>query len=77
MDTQKSKDTVPNILYLAIKGVIAELCKEDQKKVFEIVEDFEYEINTNKDHAMMALSLLAAKYGILKYDTNETKNDSH
>lgn len=63
MDMQKSKDTEPNILYLAIKGVIASLNKEDQKKVFEIVEDFEYEIETNKDHAYIALSLLAAKYG--------------
>lgn len=63
MDMQKSKDTEPNILYLAIKGVIAGLNKEDQKKVFEIVDDFEYEIETNKDHAMIALSLLAAKYG--------------
>lgn len=32
MDMQKSKDTEPNILYLAIKGVIAGLNKEDQKR---------------------------------------------
>lgn len=63
MGMQKSKDTKPDILYLAIKGVIASLNKEDQKKVFEIVEDFEYEIETNKDHAMIALSLIATKYG--------------
>jgi hypothetical protein len=63
MDTQKSKNAEPNVLYLAIKGVIADLNKEDQKKVFEIVNDFEYKIETNKDHAMIALSLIAAKYG--------------
>lgn len=63
MDTQKSKDTEPNILYLAIKGVISEMKKEDQEKVYQIVRDFENEIEKNKDHAMMALSLLAVKYG--------------
>jgi len=63
MGMQKSKVTKSDILYLNIKGAIAGLNKEDQKKIFEIVDDFEYEIDTNKDHAMIALSLLAAKYG--------------
>lgn len=63
MGMQKSKVTKSDILYLNIKGAIAGLNKEDQKKIFEIVDDFEYEIDTNKDHAMIALCLLAAKYG--------------
>lgn len=63
MGMQKSKVTKSDILYLNIKGAIAGLNKEDQKKIFEIVDDFEYEIDTNKDHAMIALGLLAAKYG--------------
>ncbi len=63
MGMQKSKVTKSDILYLNIKGAIAGLNKEDQKKIFEIVDDFEYEIETNKDHAMIALGLLAAKYG--------------
>ena len=63
MGMQKSKVTKSDILYLNIKGAIAGLNKEDQKKIFEIVDDFEYEIDTNKDHAIIALSLIAAKYG--------------
>lgn len=63
MGMQKSKVTKSDILYLKIKGAIAGLNKEDQKKIFEIVDDFEYEIETNKDHAMIALSLIVAKYG--------------
>lgn len=63
MDMQKSKDTEPNILYLAIKGVISEMKKEDQEKVYQIVQDFENEIEKNKDHAIIALSLLGTKYG--------------
>lgn len=63
MDIQKSKDSQPNALYYAIKGVISEMKKEDQEKVYQIVQDFENEIEKNKDHAIIALSLLATKYG--------------
>lgn len=67
MDIQKSEDVMANVnaLYYAIKGIVSDMKEEeDRDTINRIVNDFEKEVEKNKDHAYVALSLLAAKYGV-------------
>lgn len=66
MVTLKSEDVMANVnaLYYAIKGIVSDMKEEDRDTINRIVNDFEKEVEKNKDHAYIALSLLAAKYGV-------------